>query len=362
MRVLCSLLAFVGMLCAQARPSYLHNRHSTNLVWQTRATTFTGVDTTKTGTVIHWDFGDGTSQDINDPVKVYPDTSLKTVYMVAADGWGGLTLLDMNSRSLRGPIPSLARATALVTFYVHINQLTGAIPSLTTNTALVYFHVGDNQVTGSIPSLTTNTALVNFYVYDNQLTGTIPSLAANTALVYFYVYNNQLTGSIPSLTANTALAHFSVGANQLTGSIPSLAANTALVTFLVHNNQLTGSIPSLAANTALVNFWVYNNQLTGSIPSLIANTALANFQAQTNQLTGYAGGLGTRVLTIFNASVNALTEVAVNAILADLVVAQAGGNPVCTVSLSGGTNAAPTGQGLLDKATLIAAKWTVTTN
>jgi len=278
---------------AQARPSYLHNRHSTNLVWQTRATTFTGVDTTKTGTVIHWDFGDGTSQDINDPVKVYPDTSLKTVYMVAADGWGGLTVLNMNTRSLRGPIPSLARATALV-----------------------YFYVNNNQLTGAIPSLTANTALVDFIAYVNQLTGSIPSLTTNTALAFFYVNNNQLTGAIPSLTANTALVYFNVGDNQLTGSIPSLAANTALVTFHTYNNQLTS----------------------------------------------YAGGLGTRVLTTFNAWFNALTGVAVNAILADLVVAQAGGNPVCTVNLSGGTNAAPTGQGLTDKATLIAAGWTVTTN
>jgi hypothetical protein len=316
MRVLYSLLAFVGMLCAQARPSYLHNRHSTNLVWQTRATTFTGVDTTKTGTLIHWDFGDGTSQDINDPVKVYPDTSLKTVYMVAADGWGGLTVLDMNTKSLRGPIPSLARATALAYFYVHNNQLTGSIPGLTTN----------------------------------------------TALVEFYVNTNQLTGSIPGLTTNTALAYFQVGANQLTGSIPSLTTNTALVDFLAYSNQLTGSIPSLTTNTALVYFYVHVNQLTGSIPSLTTNAALVTFYVSNNQLTGYAGGLGTRVLTIFDASTNALTDIAVNAILADLVVAQAGGNPVCTVSLSGGTNAAPTGQGLLDKATLIAAKWTVTTN
>lgn len=32
------------------------------------------------------------------------------------------------------------------------------------------------------------------------------------------------------------------------------------------------------------------------------------------------------------------------------------------INLSGGTNAAPTGQGLTDKATLITAGWTVTTN
>jgi hypothetical protein len=53
---------------------------------------------------------------------------------------------------------------------------------------------------------------------------------------------------------------------------------------------------------------------------------------------------------------------AVNQVLADLVVSLTiRGSVKCTVNLSG-TDAAPTGQGLTDKATLIAAGWTVTTN
>jgi len=95
---------------------------------------------------------------------------------------------------------------------------------------------------------------------------------------------------------------------------------------------------------------------------LATNTALTKFYGSNNQLTSYTGGLGTRVLDTFKFNVNALTVIAVNAILADLKVAQVGGNPVCTVDLSGGTNATPTGQGLLDKAFLIAAGWTVQTN
>jgi hypothetical protein len=64
-------------------------------------------------------------------------------------------------------------------------------------------------------------------------------------------------------------------------------------------------------------------------------------------------------------AVNAITAAAdINAILADLVTSSAlGGRVGCTVKLEGGTNAAPTGQGITDKNTLNAIDgWTVTTN
>lgn len=60
-----------------------------------------------------------------------------------------------------------------------------------------------------------------------------------------------------------------------------------------------------------------------------------------------------------NLSGNAIANT--NAILADLVPF-AGGVSGGTINLSGGTNAAPTGQGITDKAALILAGWTVNTN
>jgi hypothetical protein len=60
---------------------------------------------------------------------------------------------------------------------------------------------------------------------------------------------------------------------------------------------------------------------------------------------------------------NALSAASVNAILAwyaaNYSLGAAGDQ---FIDLSGGTNAAPSGQGLADKATLIANGWTVTTN
>jgi hypothetical protein len=61
---------------------------------------------------------------------------------------------------------------------------------------------------------------------------------------------------------------------------------------------------------------------------------------------------------------NALPESDVNSILAAAVSFDVSYGPglAWSLDLSGGTNAAPTGQGLTDKATLIGAGWTVTTN
>jgi len=62
----------------------------------------------------------------------------------------------------------------------------------------------------------------------------------------------------------------------------------------------------------------------------------------------------------FNFSDNSLSEITVNDILSKMVATDFSG--VVYLSLDGGTNAAPTGQGLIDKATLESRGWIVTTN
>ena len=196
-----------------------------------------------------------------------------------------------------------------------------------------------------------------------SLFGQICNLDSLINLTIFYCYSNKLTGSIPSLDSNTALTNFYCDNNQLTGSIPSLSSNTALTNFQCHYNQLTGSIPSLSNNTALINFYCYSNQLTGSIPSLSNNTALTVFHCYSNQLTGFNGGSVSSTLGNLQAQNNLLTESAVNTLLAAFVVAgRTSASGICVLNLGGTGNAAPTGQGLTDKSTLISRGWTVTTN
>jgi hypothetical protein len=241
------------------------------------------------------------------------------------------------------------------------NKVTGPIPSLTALTGLETFRCFTNELTGSIPSFISNVKLVDFNCAQNALTGTIPSLSVNTKLEVFSCRNNQLTGSIPSLSGNPQLRVFSCRSNTLTGPIPSLNANIRLEEFECFSNALTGSIPSLANNALLTLVNCSLNQLTGAIPSLSALTQLRLFSCRNNQITSFEGGSVSNVLENFQAQNNLLTSSAVNAILAAFVEAnKTTGTRI--LNLGGTGNAAPTGQGITDKATLQSRGWTVTTN
>jgi len=108
------------------------------------------------------------------------------------------------------------------------------------------------------------------------------------------------------------------------------------------------------------------------VVTITDNTALASLDI--SDITTFAGALdchGNALLTVvtitsavsFGGNINfsgcALLAASINSILARAVAASMTSH---TINLSGGTNAAPTGQGVTDKATLIAAGVTVTTN
>lgn len=251
----------------------------------------------------------------------------------------------------------------LIVFNAGLNDIQ-AIPSLNNNPALTELQIPFNNTSGSIPSLNNNINLRSFNCSGNLLTGSIPSLSANTSLRFFYCFSNpQLTGSIPSLNNNTLIQDFRCNSCNLSGPIPSLGANTALrVLDVGFNPQLSGSIPSLNNNTSLQYFHCGSCfNITGSIPSLSSNTSLTNFYCFFNKLNNFAGGSVSNTLGDFQAQNNDLPSSAVNAILAAFVAAnRTTGTRI--LNLGGTGNAAPTGQGITDKATLISRGWTVTTN
>jgi hypothetical protein len=113
--------------------------------------------------------------------------------------------------------------------------------------------------------------------------------------------------------------------------------------------------------TNLADFRCQGNFLTGSIPSLSANNFLQNFFCNNNQLDSFQGGTVSSLLGTFLAQNNLLSSSAVNNILAAFVAANKT-TGTCTLNLGGTGNAAPTGQGITDKATLVSRGWTVTTN
>ena len=250
----------------------------------------------------------------------------------------------------------------LLTFYLSSSNIIESMPTLNTQTKLRYVAFENNNFSSSIPSLNNSTAIYYYYARNSNLTGSIPSLSNIITLQRFYVTNNNLTGSIPSLSANINMKYLFLGGNQLTGSIPSLTSLTKIIFLYFYTNQLTGSIPSLSALTNLQRLWGFSNQLTGSTPSLTNNTKLNHFYFDNNQISNYTASTLALTLNYFRGNNNLLPSAAVNQILADFVTNLASRPAVGNIRLHGTGNQPPTGQGIIDKAAIIAHGWTVLTN
>lgn len=179
-----------------------------------------------------------------------------------------------------------------------------------------------------------------------QMVGPLPNLShCGAALLQISLNTNSFTGVIPAYygTQFTSLNRLDLGTNSLTGSIPTFAASAALLNLLLGGNSLSGTVPSFAGCTGL----------TGAV---FTGNAGINDSA--------AGSWATqKSLDTLSFNTCGLSSTAVNQVLADCVVSLGiGGRVICTLSLNGGTNAAPTGLGITNKGLLIAAGWSVPTN
>ena len=306
------------------------------------------------------DWGDGTTTPLTSTVSV--NKTLGTTNTIDFEiGNANVTRINCGTSSPRlGGTVDISAFPNLTQFICNSNDIT-AMSGYAGGTKLRLIQFFDNKITGTIPNLDQMVELRRFESYQNQLTGSVPSLSTLPLLQNFNSSQNQLTGSIPSLSTLVDLRDFSLHTNQLTGSIPSLSGLTLLQNFAVHTNQLTGTIPSLAGLTSLERFECGNNQLTGSIPLLSGLTNLRDISFASNQLTNFAGGSVSNTLGEFRAQNNLLTSTAVNAILAAFVAAgRTSASGICVLNLSGAGNAAATGQGLTDRATLQSRGWGVT--
>ena len=127
--------------------------------------------------------------------------------------------------------------------------------------------------------------------------------------------------------------------------------------------QFTGRVPSLALATSLNVVQTPNNNLNGAIPNLSAFAALTNCDWGGNNFTSWAGGSVSATLGDFRASGSALPQPAIDGLLAAFVAAgRTSASGEVKLYLNGGTNAAPSAAGLVDKATLVSRGWTVVTN
>lgn len=272
-----------------------------------------------------------------------------------------ITSINCGTSSPRlGGTIDISSYTNLREFRCNSNDIT-FFSGYNNNNNLRILHFFNNKISGEIPSLSAMTSLVEILFHQNLFTGSIPSLNGMTNLATFFCFGNQFTGNIPELNNLPNFVTFHGSSNILTGNIPSLSGAPNLGSLYVNGNELTGNIPSLSNNTKLIRFLCSDNNLTGVIPSLSGLNNLQEFRCEINQLTEFAGGSVSINLGNFIANNNLLSSSAVNGILAEFVAAnKTTGTRI--LNLGGNGNAAPTGQGLIDKQILIDRGWTVTTN
>ena len=197
-----------------------------------------------------------------------------------------------------------------------------------------------------------------------------------TALQYISGTYTQAT-STAGLTTIPLPAIVSIGQLTVTSSAVTGAITLSNLKYLYTsstNSITTGSITSLSLPAL-----AYCNNLTLSsltslttisLPALVAHGAFTFSSGNGNIATVTMGTIGTlkRVIaaSTINLSGQKMTSATVNAILA-LYASLDGTNGTTawasgTINVSGGTNGAPTGQGITDKATCQARGLTVTTN
>jgi hypothetical protein len=242
----------------------------------------------------------------------------------------------------------------------HITQFTGN----TFCNKLISLKLDSNKLT-ILPVFSGMPSLREMRIEGNLFQGSVTELNALTSLVTVRLQQNRsLGGTLPSLSSLTKLESFYCIACALTGSLPSLSNNTFLEDFRCDSqfssSKLEGSLPNLSYNTRLQFFYGFNNSFSGNIPDLSNNVTLFEFKMRNNKLTGWTGGTVSNNLGLFDASNNLLTAPAVNSILAAFVAAnKPAGSKFLALS---GSNAAPTGQGLIDKGILISRGWNVGTS
>ncbi len=157
----------------------------------------------------------------------------------------------------------------------------------------------------------------------------------------------------------TGLADLYLYANKFTGNI-DVTKFPGVKNFRVYSNSFGGKLDFSNCHD-ITDIRVYGNYFTGDI-DVSGTPSLTYAHFSNNLFSGFSGSVGANLGTLY-AQNNALTAAAVNGILAAFVAAgRTSANGTCYISIGGTGNAAPTGQGITDKATLISRGWTVGTN
>ncbi|XP_043724714.1 receptor-like protein 7 [Telopea speciosissima] len=216
-------------------------------------------------------------------------------------GDGSLTYLNLSFNfldSLERPLPDLSNS-ALSVLDLHSNLLQGPIPVL--SSTLTYLDFSNNSFQSIIPSTITPSLVftIFFSLSSNNLTGEIPQSICNAGyLRVLDLSNNSLNGTIPSCLADMSatLTVLNLRHNNFVGHIPQeFPVGCTLRTLDLSGNRLEGPLPS--ALTECIKLEVLNlgnNQINGPFPFCLGScTDLRVLVLRSNRFSGPIEGGGT---------------------------------------------------------------------
>ena len=177
----------------------------------------------------------------------------------------------------------------------------------------------------------------------------ITRLDFDTSSLYGQLISSGLTG----------LADLFIYNNNFTGNI-DLTKFPAAVKIRIYSNSMRGKL-DFSACPSVDDIRVYSNLFTGTI-NVGSNPVLTYAHFSDNLFDSFSGSV-SHSIGYFYAQNNLLTASAMNAILAAFVAAgRTSADGTFLVNVGGTGNAAPTGQGLYDKDTLLTRGCALTTN
>jgi hypothetical protein len=248
--------------------------------------------------------------------------------------------------------------------YLRINNepVSGNLPNLADNKYLTFLQLSQTNIAGAMYTSMPWPLLSEMIVRQTLITGTFPPVNTTPLLSSITCRNTALAGPLPDFSLLPRLDRIEMDSCFFTGTIPSLSNCPLLTVLRLASNTLNGPIPSLTNNILLDNIFMAGCGVSGAIPLLSSLSVLRTLDVSGNSLNAYTSSTLALTLVSFLASVNALPSAEVNKVLADFAFNIGARPAVGTITLNGGTNGAPTGQGIIDKAAIIARGWACTTN
>ena len=215
-----------------------------------------------------------------------------------------------------------------------------------------------------------------------------PKTAVVSNVEMNHVYAGAGTFAVTLIAPNQAtyLTQIDISADKLISVLTPIQKFPKLTVFFAHiNTAWVQNISSWVLPAGLTYFYVFSTSASGNISSWVLPATLQYIRIEITSISGDISGLvlpaglinfyvlATSVTNCTNldsmvsireirADNTALIQASVDLYLARCV-ANEGDTTYATPTLNlGGTNQAPSAAGLLDKATLVAAGWIVTTN